>query len=43
MPKILESVSGKVNGIQVFRNIVSGNDEVPPVHGDHVFDRPYLP
>ena len=40
--EILEGISRKVNGIQVFRHITSGDDEVPPVHRDHVFHRTRL-
>ena len=40
--KKLEGISGEVNRVQVFRDIVPGDDQVPPVHGDHVFDRAHL-
>src|SRR5205085_1678276 len=41
--EILESIPSKVDRCQVLRNITASDDEVPPVHGDYVFDCACLP
>ena len=40
--KKLKRIAGEVNRVQVFREIVPCDDQIPPVHGDHVFHRAYL-